>query len=25
MDDLIAFDPQMFVEALIPNTVAYSS
>jgi fused signal recognition particle receptor len=25
VDDLIAFDPQMFVEALIPNTAAYSS
>lgn len=24
VDDLIAFDPQMFVEALIPNTAAYS-
>ena len=25
VEDLIAFDPQMFVEALIPNTAAYSS
>ncbi len=25
VDDLVAFDPSLFVEALIPNTAAYLS